>query len=81
MAQLVLPKHFPDLSPFEFQPKTHTQIYSLEDASYIDGYINATFDGNSTMISANATAKDMRLGLESIGTGSLSVTRSGVWVL
>lgn len=52
-------------------------MYSVEDGSYIDGYFNATFDGNSTAIAANATAEDMRLALESIGTGSLSVTRSG----
>lgn len=57
--------------------ETSIDIYSVEDGSYIDGYINVTFDGNSTMLAANATEEDVRLGLESISTGTLAVTREG----
>lgn len=49
----------------------------MEDGSYIDGYFVATFDGTSIQMPANATAEEMRLGLETVGTGNLAVTRSG----
>lgn len=57
---------------------TLMEIYSIEDGSYIDGYINATFDGNSTFVTANATAEEMRVALEGIGTGRLSVSIEGM---
>ena len=67
---------------------TLIEVYSVEDGSYLDGSVNATFDGNSTLVAANATAEDMRVALEAIGTGSVSVFRegmpmhsSGVWRL
>lgn len=57
---------------------TLIEVYSVEDGSYLDGSVNATFDGNSTLVAANATAEDMRVALEAIGTGSVAVFREGM---
>lgn len=56
-------------------------VYSVVDGSYVDGFVNVTFDGNSTSVAANATAEHMRIALESIGTGKLGVTREGAAAL
>lgn len=53
------------------------EVSSVEDGSYLDGFVNITFAGNSSSIAANATAEDMRVALEAIGTGSLAVSREG----
>lgn len=53
------------------------ELSSVEDGSYLDGYVNVSFAGNSSSIAANATAEDMRVALEAIGTGSLAVSREG----
>lgn len=57
---------------------TLVEVYSVEDGSYIDGYINVTFVGNSTQVAANTTSEEMRIALEAIGTGSLAVSRKGM---
>lgn len=57
---------------------TLIEVYSVDDGSYIDGSINVTFDGNSTLLAANATAEDLRAALEAIGTGSVAVFREGM---
>lgn len=56
---------------------TLVEVISVEDGSYIDGYVNATLGGNSTLIQANATAEEVRVALEAIGTGSIAVSREG----
>lgn len=53
------------------------EVSSVEDGSYLDGLVNVTFAGNSSSIAANATAEDMRVALEAIGTGSIAVSREG----
>ncbi|CAM9693673.1 unnamed protein product, partial [Laminaria digitata] len=58
---------------------TLIEVFSVEDGSYLDGSLNATFDGNSTLVAANATAEDMRVALEAIGTGSVAVFREGIY--
>lgn len=63
-----------DLTGFE----THIEVISVEDGSYVDGHFNATFDGESTLLSANATAEEMRLALKGIGTGNVGVSREGL---
>ncbi|CAM9800578.1 unnamed protein product [Ectocarpus sp. 6 AP-2014] len=53
------------------------EVYSLEDGSYLDGFVNVTFAGNSSQLAANATAEEMRVALEALGTGGLAVSREG----
>lgn len=57
------------------------EVYSLEDGSYLDGFVNVTFAGNSSQVAANATAEEMRVALEALGTGGLAVSREGIPVL
>lgn len=54
------------------------EVYSLEDGSYLDGFVNVTFAGNSSQVAANATAEEMRVALEDLGTGGLAVSREGI---
>lgn len=56
---------------------TLIEITSVEDGSYLDGYVNVAFLGESARVFANATAEEVRAELEAIGTGSLSVSRKG----
>lgn len=56
------------------------EVYSLEDGSYLDGFVNITFAGNSSQVAANATAEEMRVALEVLGTGGLAVSREGITV-
>ncbi|CAM9522837.1 unnamed protein product, partial [Hapterophycus canaliculatus] len=57
--------------------ETAVEVFSVEDGSYLDGFVNVTFAGNSSQVAANATAEEMRVALEAIGTGSLGVSREG----
>lgn len=58
--------------------ETEIQVYSVEDGSYLDGFVNVTFGGNSSQVAANATAEEMRVALEAVGTGSLGVSHEGI---
>ncbi|CAN0500695.1 unnamed protein product, partial [Scytosiphon promiscuus] len=57
--------------------ETAVEVLSVEDGSYLDGFVNVTFAGNSSQVAANATAEEMRIALEAIGTGSIAVAREG----
>ena len=59
---------------------TSIEVSSIKDGSYLDGYVDITFAGNSTLVVANATAEEMRIALESIGTGYLDIVREGMFL-
>lgn len=57
--------------------EVRVEVFSVEDGSYLSGYLNVSFAGTSTMVMYNATAEDMRVTLEGIGTGNVAVFREG----
>lgn len=52
-------------------------VDSVTDGSYLAGTVGVTFTGESGQFDADATAEEVRVALESIGTGSLAVSREG----
>lgn len=56
-------------------------VVSIDDGSYLDGIVEIKFDNGSATLSGDfavdATAEDVRVALEGIGTGSLAVSREG----
>lgn len=52
-------------------------VSSQTDGSYIGGTVSVEFGGSSSEFAADATAEDVRVALEGIGTGSLAVSREG----
>lgn len=57
--------------------ETLLEVISVEDGSYIDGHVNISFNSSWTLIAANATAEEMKLALESMGTGKVAIARQG----
>lgn len=53
-------------------------VAPVTDGSYLDGTVGVTFRSSATgQFAADATAEDVRVVLEGLGTGSLAVSREG----
>lgn len=57
--------------------EARVEVFSVEDGSYLSGYLDISFGGLSTTVEYNATAEDMRVILGIIGTGNVAVSREG----